>query len=188
MKRYTTTKNHHWAGLGRYLCISLATLSITMMITCSAYAGCGSHAGAGPAMNANVLSLANLAPQKAGTNSIVGLWHVTYTSGGQLFYEAFDTWHSDGTEIESANFDPTEGNVCVGAWKLVGSTVHLYHVGWLFDSAGNSMGIFSLTERNLVTGNGNSYRGSFDYKAYDPNGTLVQEVTGDLTATRIGVN
>jgi hypothetical protein len=76
----------------------------------------------------------------------------------------------------------------MGVWKQVDSTIHLYHVGWLFDSVGNSMGLFTLTERNVLAGNSNSYHGTFDYKAYDPNGNLVQEVTGTLAATRIGVN
>jgi hypothetical protein len=174
-------------GLSRCLCLVLY-LAGALLFTTSAYAGCVIHPGSNPAMDVAALLSANPGSQPNGNNSIVGLWHVTYTAGGQLFYEAFDTWHSDGTEIESANFDPTEGNVCMGVWKLVGSTVHLYHVGWLFDVAGNSAGWFSLTERDIVAGNGNTYHGRFDYKAYDPNGNLVQEITGDLTATRIVVN
>ena len=176
-----------WHGFARCLCL-LLMLAGALLFTTSAYAGCGLHVGTGPAINPNALMQSRLGAQPAGNNSIVGLWHVTYTTGGQLFYEAFDTWHSDGTEVESANFDPTEGNICMGVWKLVGSTVHLYHVGWLFDVAGNSAGWFSLTERDSVAGNGNSYRGTFDYKAYDPNGNLLQEITGDLTATRLVVN
>ncbi|HVO61290.1 MAG TPA: hypothetical protein VMT53_10160 [Terriglobales bacterium] len=174
-------------GLSRYLCL-LLTLAGALPFATSAYAGCVIHPGSNPAMNVAALFPASLGTPPNGSNSIVGLWHVTYTAGGQLFYEAFDTWHSDGAEIESANFDPTEGNVCMGVWKLVGPSVHLYHVGWLFDVAGNSAGWFSLTERDIVAGNGKTYHGTFDYRAYDPNGNLVQEITGDLTATRIVVN
>jgi len=76
----------------------------------------------------------------------------------------------------------------MGVWKQVGSTIHLSHVGWGFDNNGNPAGMFSLTERNTFAGNGNSYHGTFDYKAYDSNGNLLQEVTGTLAATRIGVN
>src|SRR5215475_7071732 len=31
--------------------------------------------------------------------SIVGLWNVTFSSGGQVVDVAYDAWHSDGTEI-----------------------------------------------------------------------------------------
>jgi len=127
--------------------------------------------------------------QNPGNHSIVGLWHVTYTSGGELFYEAFDEWHSDGTEIESANASPIEGNVCMGAWRQAdGGTVHLNHVGWTFDQFGDSTGTFTLTETNKVGLNGNTYTGGFDYKAYDADGNLVFELTGKLTATRIAAD
>ena len=86
----------------------------------------------------------------ADSNSIVGLWHVTYESGGEEFYEAFDQWHSDGTEFENAYVIPTEGNVCEGVWKQVAShTIRLSHIGWNFDANGNPAGTFTLTETNF---------------------------------------
>jgi len=53
--------------------------------------------------------------------TIVGLWHVIYTNSGDqsLFNDTFDTWHSDGTEFESAFLAPAGGDVCVGVWKQV---------------------------------------------------------------------
>ena len=40
----------------------------------------------------------------AAHGSIVGLWHVTYTtSDNELFQKSLDMWHSDGTELETAN-------------------------------------------------------------------------------------
>lgn len=125
-------------------------------------------------------------PQLPGVNPIVGLWHVNYVSGGAPFLESFDTWHADGTEFETANFNPVEGNVCVGAWKKVGPrTVQLNHIGWNFDSAGNSIGTFTLNETNTVSRDGNTYTGTFDYKVFDPDGNLLYEATGTQTATRI---
>ena len=181
-------KNDLRGSLARRLCVVLTTVSMMMLAT-AAHAACGSRAGASSFTAPNMLSLANIAAvQTNNTNPIVGLWHVTYTAEGQLFYEAFDTWHSDGTEIENANLSPTEGNICMGVWKKVGSSIHLTHVGWAFDNNGNPAGMFTLTEKNAVGNNGNSYRGTFDYKAYDPNGNLIQEVTGTLSATRISVN
>ena len=122
-------------------------------------------------------------------DSIVGLWHVKYTSGGQPFFESFDQWHSDGTELENPNLPPATGPLCVGVWKQTGPrTVRLHHVGWNFDFNGNSTGTFTLDESNTVAPNGKTYEGTFDYKIYDVNGNLIEEVTGTQTATRIIVN
>ena len=135
--------------------------------------------------------LAQLAGKtKQDSNSpIVGVWHVTYTSGGQLFLETFDTWHSDGTEFEIANATPTVGNVCVGVWKKKGARgVQLFHIGWNFDPSGNPIGTFTLEETNTVAKDGATYSGTFDFKIYDPDGNLQFEATGTLEAARITVN
>jgi len=119
--------------------------------------------------------------------SIVGLWHVAYTdSTGQFFLESLDQWHSDGNEIESANADPVEGNICMGVWKGAGpNTVSLHHIGWTFDAAGNSTGYFTIDETDTVAEDGQSYQGAFDFKVYDANSDLQAEVRGTLAATRI---
>ncbi len=188
MNSHHLKKNTLWSGLARCCFIALATVSM-MLVTTTAQAACGSHVGTRSPIASKLWSLANPAGgQTNDYNSIVGLWHVTYMADGQLFYEAFDLWHSDGTEMETANFSPIEGNVCIGVWKKVGPLVHLNHVGWQFDGSGNPAGTFTLTENNAVSGDGNSYAGTFDYKAYDPNGTLQQEIKGTLAATRIGAN
>jgi hypothetical protein len=123
-----------------------------------------------------------------GNVSIVGLWHVVYSVDGQLFYEAFDTWHADGTEIESANASPLGGNVCMGVWKQAPSgLVKLNHIGWDFDGMGNSAGYFTITEKNTVGPKGNTYTGTFTYSAYDQNGVFQGDISGTLTATRISV-
>ena len=160
-----------------------ATVAVMFFTTTSANASCGDpgKAKSGVATHMPFLSQANAAGD-ATNSSIVGLWHVTYTSGGELFYEAFAVWHSDGTEFEVANLPPAEGNVCMGVWKKEGQTIELDHVGWAFDNNGNSIGTFTLTEKNVV--NGNTYEGTFDYKAFDVNGILVQEVKGTQAATR----
>jgi hypothetical protein len=126
------------------------------------------------------------ADDPAGQHSIVGLWHVTYTTGGELFYEAFDEWHADGTELESADASPINGNVCVGVWKETASgSVKLNHIGWTFDDSGNSTGTFTIAELNKVSARGNGYTGTFDFKVFDTNGTLVADITGNVSASRI---
>jgi hypothetical protein len=124
-----------------------------------------------------------------GNNSIVGLWYVNYTSGGEPLYESFDQWHSDGTELENPNLAPATGPLCVGVWTKVGPrTFQLHHVGWNFDMNGNSLGSFTLDETNIVDRHGKTYQGTFDLKFYDVDGNLVGEVTGTQAATRITVN
>lgn len=122
------------------------------------------------------------------SDSIVGLWHVTYTiSDGTFFYEALDQWHADGTEFESANFNPVMGDVCLGIWKAAGrDTVRLNHFGWDYDTGGNSAGSFNLRERVTLGQGGASYVGTFEYTAYDTAGNVVPPVlTGTIKATRI---
>ena len=120
-------------------------------------------------------------------SSIVGLWHVTYTlSDDSFFYDAIDQWRSDGTEFEMANLPPATGNVCMGEWKKEGGTIHLNHAGWSFDPSGNSLGMFTITEENVVKGD--TYTGTFDFKQLDMNGNVTAEFTGTLSATRLFVN
>ena len=121
-----------------------------------------------------------------GSPSIVGLWHVTYTADFGLFYEAYDQWHSDKTELENADVSPIEGNICMGAWKKVGPrTVQLNHVGWGFDGAGNPNGTFTIHETNTVSSDGMSYQGTFEYKFFLPDGTLDTDIKGTVAGTRI---
>jgi hypothetical protein len=129
-----------------------------------------------------------LAGSASGDHStIAGLWHATYTtSDGQVFQESFDMWHVDGTELESANVDPTIGNFCLGVWKQAGSQVHLHHYGWGFDNLGNLIGAFTVNDVLTLGNQGNSYSGSFDFKQYDNSGNLLLEVTGTIAATRLG--
>lgn len=174
--------------LSHALLLALTVISMTFAAT-TANAACGHQDGRSTIpLKLPVLAQPNAVGPAVNT-SIVGLWHVTYTSQGQLFYEAYDQWHADFTEFENADLSAVEGNVCMGVWKKVGvRTVQLNHVGWNFDSNGIPNGTFTLTETNTVSTNGMSYHGSFDYKLFDANGNLIAEATGTLAATRITAN
>ena len=192
-------------SLGRLLCgasVTLAAVGILFAAT-SAGAACGDPMGLksgavpkmpflaepGGATAQAQQAVGSGAEASANNGSIVGLWYVAYTSGGQPLYESFDQWHSDGTELENPNLAPATGPLCVGVWKLVGQrTFRLHHVGWNFDINGNSLGTFTLDETNTVGPSGRTYKGTFDLKFYDVDGNLVQEVTGTQTATRITVS
>jgi hypothetical protein len=123
---------------------------------------------------------------------IVGLWHVVYTSGGKLFNESLDQWHSDGTEFENAWLAPAVGNICFGVWKPTGShSVILHHVGWTFDptsTTATANGTFTQDEENTVSSDGKSYTGTFTFKTFDLNGNPGMEASGTIAATRITVS
>ena len=119
-------------------------------------------------------------------NGIVGLWNVTFTSGGQTVDVAFDAWHSDGTEILNDYTNPIEGNVCLGVWTQTGPrTYRLKHPSWAFDTTGTLQGIVIIRETVTVSPDCNSYKGSYSYDIYDTTGAFVTELTGTLAATRI---
>jgi hypothetical protein len=122
--------------------------------------------------------------------SIVGLWHVVYTAGGEVFFESLDQWHSDGTEFENAFVPVAGGNICFGVWKWVGTrTVRLHHVGWTYDATtvSTANGTFTLNETNTVSKDGNTYTGDFTYTPYDLKGNPGPQVKGTIKATRITV-
>jgi hypothetical protein len=173
--------------------VVMAIFAISIMVPVTA-AACGRQPGQTPNLALpwmqgvpNFSTAANASARSYG--SIVGLWHVTYTtSDNQPFQESFDMWHKDGLELESANINPIEGSTCIGVWKQVGSEVHLHHVGWGFDNLGNLIGPFTVDDIIVLGAHGTSYSGPFDFKQYDTNGNLLLEVTGTVSATRIGVN
>lgn len=189
MNLHSMRKKNLFGSSARTFFVAL-TIVCLMLVSTAANAACGSRGGTGPSAAVGLPTLADLTAATTGNgNSIVGLWHVTYTmADGTFYYESYDTWHSDGTEWESSNLSPLIGNICEGVWKQTGRVIHLNHVGWGFDNYGNPLGPISLIE-DLVLGNkGNSYSGTFDFKQYDMNGNVLQEVTGTLTATRIVAN
>lgn len=121
-------------------------------------------------------------------NSIVGVWQVSYSVGGNVILNTIDTWSSDGNEFLIAGKNPIVGNVCAGVWKSANTrTVKLHHIGWTFDTSGTLTG--TLVDDEMVTLNrkATTYAGTFDEKFYDLNGNLVKEVTGDNSAARISV-
>jgi hypothetical protein len=125
MYRLNLKESNLWKGVCRSTFIALTVTSL-MLAASAAKADCGNLAGFKPGVFSKLPLSALPATGQAASTSIVGLWHVTYSAGGQLFYEAFDQWHSDGTEFENANLPAVLGNVCMGVWKRVSSqTVRL---------------------------------------------------------------
>ena len=178
-------------GLGKGIrgtCLALTVAALVLAVTdANAVCVAPGRSGSGAAAKLPFLPAVALERAQGAANpSIVGLWHVTYAADFGLFYEAYDQWHSDKTELENADVSPIGGNICMGAWKKVGPrTVQLNHVGWGFDPGGNPNGTFTIHETNTVSSDGMSYQGTFEYKFFLPDGTLDTDITGTVAATRI---
>jgi hypothetical protein len=118
--------------------------------------------------------------------SIVGLWNLSFVSGGEVVDVAFDAWHSDGTEILNDYTDPIEGNVCLGVWEQTGPrTYKLKHPSWYFDNNGTLLGTVVIHETVNLSADGNSFTGSYTDDVYDVSGNLLEAYSGKLKATRI---
>jgi hypothetical protein len=125
--------------------------------------------------------------------SIVGFWHVLFSSGGQVFDEGFDQWHSDGLEILNDNALPVPangtGNVCLGVYKKTGPrTYKSKHPAWIFDATGTLVGTTVILETLIVDWSGNHYSGSFEWINYDLKGNVTSDTKGELKAERITVD
>jgi hypothetical protein len=177
----------------------LATLCFLILAT-SAKAACGSFATPGlkASIKLPIITQAQIgfpSPYPGANPPIVGLWHVIYTNSADesTFNDTFDTWHSDGTEFESAFLAPAGGDVCVGVWRQTGlRKVTLHHVGWLFNPStptATATNTFTLDEDIEVAADCMSYSGKFTFKIWNLDGTPTPiEVTGTIAATRITPN
>jgi hypothetical protein len=170
-------------ALVMYRSILLSVAAVTLAAgTISAQAACGVPMG-----NSKQIKLSAIKkPTKPHADSIVGFWQVSLIVGGQTVLQTMKSWHSDGTEFDNADLPPTVGNVCQGVWVSTGlRKVHNRHIGWTFDSSSNPSGYFVEIEDDKVARDGNSYKGPFDQKFYDPDGNLVNELQGTISATRV---
>ena len=121
--------------------------------------------------------------------SIVGLWNVTFSSGGQAVDQGFDQWQLGGTEVLNDTPPPATGNVCLGVWVQLSPHVYkLKHPSWTFDNSGNLTGTAIITEQVTIDVAGNKYQGPYSYDIYDLNGNKLQHFAGTLNATRITAN
>lgn len=193
-----TSDGRLWARRYRAGLALLAALCFVVVPAC-ARAACGSFGATGVKASIKLPAVAHAdlgSPFFPGGPTIVGLWHVTYTGPGEsLFNDTFDTWHSDGTEFESAFLASAGGDVCVGVWAQIGDRkVKLHHVGWLFNiDTPNAVATnyFTLDEENTVAPDGKSYSGTFTFKIWNLDGTAPSPqpvVTGTIAATRITVD
>jgi hypothetical protein len=177
------------AAMRPWLCrgaLAVLGAAVFLLSTGSARAACGD-----PTFSTHEhIALPLPGPAGPQSDSIVGLWHVTYWLGTSVFNETLDQWHSDGTEFENAYLSPLGGNICFGVWKPTGPrSVKLHHIGWTFSSDGTTLtGYFTLDEENTVAPNGMSYSGNFTFKTFNTDGSPAgTDLSGTMDATRITV-
>jgi len=176
-----------WTKLA--MCAALA-----MGLSAGAYASCGDSLAAmatGKAMVSSALGkqLATASPaDETNNSSIVGLWYIQFSIGGQPIQEAFQTWNLGGTEVHNPNVDPRTNNICLGTWiKTASGANKLAHRVWSYDANGNFQGTIHLSETVRLMHNGNTQKGTFTLDIYDPSGNFVTEITGDVSGQRIRV-
>lgn len=197
-KKMGTRRSHQgasrcaaWPRLFRRILTTMGAATLVVAAT-SAHATCGLTGGMGSLSGIKMPMLqTEVEGAKAHTGpTIVGLWGVVYTANGAVFNQTFDTWHSDGTEYETAFLPVAVGNVCVGVWKPIdGDTVRLHHVGWTFDpvAGGVANGTFTLDEVVTVAKDNCKYIGTFVFTPYNLKGEAQTPTKGTIAAARITV-
>jgi hypothetical protein len=171
-----------------------ACMILVVGLSVSASASCGDSLSAMATLAASVHSQSRPTQpnsQSAGDDSgktMVGLWHIQFTVGGQTIQEAYQLWNAGGTEVHNPNVDPRTGNVCLGVWKHTPHGAYkLAHRVWNYDASGNFMGTIHLSETVTLGDGGNTHSGSFTLDFYDPSGNFQFEVAGNVTGERISV-
>lgn len=173
----------------RSILLSAAAIaSIAGSVSAQASCGVSLTAKATPIKLQHIeLPAAEAAP--LGYGSIVGMWNNSVIVGGNVIVNSITTWHSDGTEFDNVDFPPITGNICQGVWESKGvRNVTEHHFGWTFDNNSNPTGYFTLLQNVKLNHDGTAYSGPFDQKFYDVNGNLVNEITGEMSATRFTGN
>lgn len=128
--------------------------------------------------------------QAGGT--IVGLFKTQFLigDGPDLYDEAFQQFHSGGTEMMlSRGLPPVLGNVCVGIWKQTGPrTFKLKHTAWNWNPDNSFAGTFILEATIRLSRAG--FTGTWKADSFDTAGDVIpsQHFEGTLRATRIGVD
>jgi len=148
-----------------------------------------------PAYNPMAMAAGGTRPERTapdargGDPSIVGLWQVNFTEGGQVVDQAYEVFHSDGTELMVDTSAPASDNVCVGVWAQVGGLqVKLNHVSWTFDDKGNLNGTATIKLDVTLDPNSNVFTGTFTVDVFDLHGANVDHETGSVSGKRVTID
>jgi hypothetical protein len=179
---------------------TLAMVSLAMGLVTEASAGCanppGFKAGAVQPMSWRGTgefgpgSLLLIADRDDSADGIVGFWRVKYVlPDGTILDDAYQQWHSDGTEIHNADGPAAQGNFCLGIWKKTGrSHYKLNHFYLGSDPATDTLQYrVQIREEIDLDRSGDEHSGTFTIDGYDLAGNPVFHVEGTVQATRITV-
>lgn len=207
----------------RHLSLRAAALTVAVVgLTVAGEAGAGCGDAPSPAMQQRSSAHATLAVYRPDADPsgafvqvwdtqdapIVGLWKFeVHLNGAQnglpngaLFDWGLATWHSDGTEIQfSAGRPPVAGDVCMGAWKEIGShKFKLHHIALGLtppDASGLFVGPAIIRATVTVDSDADSYTGPYSVTIYpgspdngtefDETGAPLATFTGTITAKRV---
>jgi hypothetical protein len=201
-------------AISRTLAITLSAAICGALFVSNAWAGCGDLSNlqgpfvfpqASPRLVRSTASAASAetayarGPARA---SIVGLWNVQFLSQGNTGHNpsipdgalidwGFNQWHSDGTELlNSGGHAANTGNFCMGVWGQTGFLMfELNHYALSYDATSGALAnIVNIREQVTLSPSGDSYNGTFTLDVYDPNGSHVDHVAGNITATRVTVD
>jgi hypothetical protein len=130
----------------------------------------------------------------SGSQSIVGMWKVTFTATDGSGYSDFgySQWHVDGTEfLNSGSRAPSTQNFCLGVWEQTGkSNYKLNHFALSYDAVSGTLnGKVRIMEKVSLGASGDAYSGTFLIQVFDPTGTTeVAHFEGKVSATRVTVD
>jgi hypothetical protein len=109
---------------------------------------------------------------------------------GTLFGNAYQQWHSDGTEIHNSEGPAASGQICLGIWKKTGRSHYtLNHFYLHSDPTTNSMDSRAQIREEIdLDRGGDEHFGTFTIDGYDLAGNPIFHAEGTVHATRITVN
>jgi hypothetical protein len=178
----------------------IAMVSLAMGLVTEASAGCvnlpGFKAGAVQPMSwrgtgeFGPSSPLLIADRDDSVDGIVGFWQVKYVlPDGTVLDDAFQQWHSDGTEIHNSEGPAAQGNICLGIWKKTGRFHYkLNHFYLQSDPATDTLKYrIQIREEIDLDRSGKKHSGTFTIDGYDLGGNPAFHVQGTVLATRITV-
>ena len=123
-------------------------------------------------------------------SAAAGLWSTSILLNGQVIYQAFESFTSDGLEFLNNNGSPVEGNVCFGVWSASSrGAVQVRHPSWSYDMNGNLIGTVVITEQITFDAGGNVFKGSVTVASFDLNGNVSgPELQAAVVGKRITAN
>jgi hypothetical protein len=189
--------------------LALGIVLIGAMLTATANASCGDSKTGATLHRQSWDGLGSFQPGSLLLTSddgdtIVGMWHVTFTAegneGGPPDNTPIDnsivTWHSDGTEIMNSGRPAQDGQFCMGVWEKTGRLKYkVNHFAWAGNDTtnapsgvGNPAGPTHIVEEVTLSPDGKHYTGTFSLDAYDTSGNATAHIIGVIRATRITID